>query len=345
MLPFGELGENCLSCAVGFTINFSSMFGIPCIKLDCFHSAVTNKFEISYSKFRICTASFLALCFVTNSIYCTYLMTFAINNKDEVILVKLLTTSLLCLRSVLTVLVGLIKADVAKKVVLQVNDLLKVSRSKQFGILLPNREVRRLRIQSMLLCALSILLLNLFGMYLFMADNIYSEYLLFEKLTFLCFTIDSSILLLFWGAATLFAKVHHEYRQKIKIKMLKRYCNSYLKKTYVKQYKPTLNDDKVLDLCESLTFSRRLQTKLFLAFRDFNKFCNSVVVIWLLITITVIVTNMFFTLMAIANGNTNLFLPEFIGLELQLFFSVTSVIYCVNSIEELKNTVRFLIFF
>lgn len=338
-----NLQENCLYCAVGPTIAFPLFVGFPCLKIVCFHSNKKNKIKVTYSKQSAFIAVALSVFLLLSCVHSIYAIRYVFNKKDEMELGKLLTNALLCLRSLVCLCGSMLRTDYGRRMVVGLNDVIQTSECMGYGIFLPEKDVRRVRSFSMLICFVSYTFLIIFAVYMFL--NISSKYLWLEEISIIiCFCIDISVILLYWASTKIYATVHYRFRQELKFRILQRYRNPNLENVYREEYYQIFLDSKeISNIRDWLIIYMELHTDIFETFKSYIKFCDPLVVIVLIITVIVIIVNGFFTLLAIVNGNLNAFISECTGPEVQLYLSTFGLIYTLDAVQHLQNTVSLLV--
>lgn len=279
--------QNCIHCAVGIALPFGSIVGLPCIKFCCRHTNTLLRITLSNSKLYLC----LSLCTLTllmliGSLCVTKLISM-FHKNDAFFMVMIYTTDLMlhiCSISIIIIsglgvkkILGVINVsqDIVTKWQKQTSKIL-LSKTDTFKV--RNRIYRDLTLTGAIIISLMVIL--------FWFDND-PNWSTVEKVGFVISTYTNLMLAVILDTiGSLYRFIYLSYQNHLITELIERF---YVHKS--------LND--------SLILYGQLHIRLKRVLEQFNSFVNPTFLVWLLASVTLLISSTSLVLMCLIKSESN----------------------------------------
>ncbi|KAF2896848.1 hypothetical protein ILUMI_09328 [Ignelater luminosus] len=333
---------NCVSCAIGILINFSSVFGLPCVSIKCIHSRSVNKTEIVFSKLRSYSAIAVAVFLITVSIHYTFLIITASTERGNLLTrIGLLSNLIFCVRSSAAIIICICKSGYMVSHFKGFESIRHNWKITEKEDLLELKTVRRFRKEVVHCFIIIAFLLLMYLTYLMISEFDANWNLLHKIATILCLCVDSMLFMIHEVMAKFSTAFFSTYQKNLRNKLL--------------DYKPISKSEMLTksginaqnnSLRRIIVLNKRLHCALVWNVEYYNKFYDLAVLLWLITAIALLVSNCFVLLTLWIDRNLDIPESGFIGMESQIFLTILTVtysLYCVHKLGSVsQDTLSFL---
>lgn len=213
---------NCVACAVGLMISFSSITAFPCISLKCAHNTSLNKINVVYSKLHVWVSSTLGVFLTIVGVHYMYSIMTAFEEKRSVlIIITLLTNFLFSMRSSSAIVVCLLQSGIMVDHFKALDDLIQNWKMRQNENLLEIDTVRDSKKRTIFYLTIMVFSLLTYATYL-MIINFEGNWNVLQKFaTIVCFYVDAMIVMIYAIITELYTCLFSTYQGKLKNDLLK----------------------------------------------------------------------------------------------------------------------------
>lgn len=315
------VSPNCISCALHFFFLFSCPMGLPCYNVTCYKQENGNhKTELKFSKLYLTTSSIFIILLISASMwYGNLIETSILSSTGHIIIITQIISLLRSLRSIISIVNFLLLSKIIKRTILVLEGSLRFWELKNCEILLTQETMYDMRTRAVIILAFIFIFIFGYIFHLFLQEFGLGINFILKFFNCICIYVDLTILFSLQLVSQLWRYILNEFQKNIKTRL-----KNYEKQFLVNFIMTALQNYRIILTC----------------FKEFNKYTNPVVLIWLILTVSMLVANSYITV-RIRFGSNSENVDGLIVLELEIYLLMVVIAYALDHVQDLQSWVSF----